>query len=64
MFNYSHLKLNELSKQDAVVVVAMSHGIVLLESEILGDYPFNNIVGQELVTANAAAISMMVNIFN
>ena len=64
MIRYSHLHLTELSRKDAVTVVAMSHGVVLNESEITGGYPFNNQVGATLRTANLTAISIMANIFD
>ena len=64
MIRWTHLTLSQLSKKDAVTVVAMAHGKVLLESDIKGNYPHNNIVGAKLRTANLTAISIMAKIFN
>lgn len=63
MIRFTHLQLKDISKSDAVTVVALRNNILITENDVKGDYPNNSIVAAKLRTANLTAISIMANIF-
>lgn len=64
LIRFTHLQLNDLTNQDAVVIQALISKRILIESQINESWILHSSVAKSLRLANLTAISIMANIFD